>query len=183
MERAALSERLPIGATRPPFSLPNVDGTMVGSEYFEGVRAALVVFTCNHCPYVKGSEKMFLETVQAFADDGLKVVAISSNDAEQYPEDSFDKMKEKAAALTLPFPYLYDETQGVASAFDAQCTPECFLFNAEGKLAYHGKINDNPKDPAAAKINYLDLAIRQVLQKGMAEPNFVHPLGCSIKWK
>jgi len=183
MQRETPSPRLPLGSAMPAFSLPSTAGTTVRNADLAGAKAALVVFSCNHCPYVKGSEEMLLSIIRAFEPKGLKAVIISSNDAVQYPEDSFEKMKSKAAAASFPCPYLYDESQTVARAFDAQCTPECYLFDGSGKLAYHGTINDNPKDKAKASKDFLSSAISQVLSGQLASPNYVHPVGCSIKWK
>lgn len=183
MQRENQSEKLLLGAKMPDFSLLNVDGKIVNKTFFSGARAALVAFSCNHCPYVKGSEEMLVKIARKFAEDGLRVVAISSNDAVQYPEDGYDKMQEKAQTMNLPYPYLYDETQQVAKAFDAACTPEFFLFNAAEELVYHGTINDSPRDPAKVTKDYLSEAIKQVLEGQKPEPAFVRPLGCSIKWK
>jgi len=110
-------------------------------------------------------------------------VAINSNDAVKYPEDGFDKMKEKASAMALPYPYLHDESQDVARMFDAACTPEFYLFDPGVGLVYHGTINDSPRDRARVTKDYLSQAILAVLEKRLPNPQFVHPMGCSIKWK
>lgn len=183
MQRESTSSKFPLGSKLPAFELKNVDGKQTGSGYLAGAKAALVVFSCNHCPYVKGTDEMLLRIVSRFAPEGLKTVAISSNDAAQYPEDSFEKMKEKAISMRLPFPYLYDETQEVAKAFDAACTPEMYLFDSQSKLVYHGTINDSPRDPSKVTKDYLSAAIASVLEGGTPEPQYVHPVGCSIKWK
>lgn len=182
MDRSSISNKFPLGSKLPKFDLPNVDGKILGSNYLSDATLALVVFTCNHCPYVKGSEEMLIATANKFSGAGLKVVSISSNDALAYPEDAPDKMREKSVAMNLPYPYLYDKTQQVARSFDAACTPECYLFNNKQELIYHGAINDNPKDPSNAKTNYLANAISQSLEGKVPEPAFVNPLGCSIKW-
>ena len=179
MERTSVSDTLTIGSSIPQFLLPATDGQSYGSNYLADAKAALVIFTCNHCPYVKGSEQQLNQTIQGFMERGLKVLAINSNDALQYPDDSFEKMKEKA----WPYPYLYDADQSIAKAFDAACTPECYLFDANSKLAFHGTINDNPRNPDLAKNNFLQTAIEQVLTGADVHPNFAHPIGCSIKWK
>lgn len=183
MERSSSSPSFAIGAELPEFSLPSVSGEQIGSAYLGGAKAGLVVFLCNHCPYVKGSEEMLIRIFKEFAPKGLRAVTISSNDASQYPEDSFAKMKEKAAAMSLPYPYLYDESQRVARLFDAACTPEFYLFDEHGKLAYHGAINDSPRDPSKVTKDYLSQAIQSVLAGKAPSPQFVNPLGCSIKWK
>jgi peroxiredoxin len=183
MQREIASDAFPLGSTLPKFSLPATDGRSIGSDYLTGAKGALVVFTCNHCPYVKGSEALLIETVRRFEAKGLRAVAISANDPVQYPEDSFENMKAKAKSLALPFPYLFDESQQTAKAFDAACTPECYLFDARSKLVFHGAITDNPKDPGAKRRNFLAEAVEQLLSAKPVQPGFVHPLGCSIKWK
>lgn len=184
MERTSLSEKFPVDSRLPDFTLRATDGSLVSSSaFFAGARAALVVFACNHCPYVKGSDHELIELARRYGEEGLRVLAISSNDAVKYPEDSFEKMGEKAATLSLPFPYLYDETQEIARLFDAQCTPECYLFDAHMALAFHGAINDSPRDSRAVTKHFLRDAVEQVLNEGKATPAFAHPTGCSIKWK
>ncbi len=179
MERTNSSEKLTIGSVLPTFSLVGIDDKKYTQDYFQGAKASLVIFTCNHCPYVKGSELAMNQAIGNFLGHGLKVLAINSNDSEQYPEDSFEKMKEK----TWSYPYLYDQEQSVAKSFDAACTPECYLFNADGKLAFHGTINNSPRNPDQVTQNFLMTAIEQVLSCGVATPDFAHPMGCSIKWK
>jgi hypothetical protein len=156
---------------------------MLGVEYFSGAKAYLVGFLCNHCPYVKGSEEMLIRIAKQFQPDGLKVVTINSNDAVKYPEDSFDKMKDKAREMALPYPYLHDESQSVARMFDAACTPEFYLFDRNLTLVYHGTIIDRPRDAAKVTKEYLSQAVLSVLEGRTPEPQFVHPVGCSIKWK
>lgn len=183
MERETSSGSFPLGSRLPKFELLNVDGRRIGSEYLSGGKAGLVAFLCNHCPYVKGSEDMLISIVKRYQAEGLKTVVINSNDAEKYPEDSYEKMMEKAQAYTLPYPYLYDESQGVARSFDAACTPEFYLFDRDGVLVYHGTINDSPRDPSKVTKDYLSKAIEAVLEGRTPDPQFVHPLGCSIKWR
>lgn len=183
MQRESSSPSFTIGSELPQFSLPNVNGELVGTDHLRGSRAALVAFLCNHCPYVQGSEAMLIGIFKRFAPQGLRAVAISSNNAVEYPEDSFDKMKEKAAGMSLPYPYLYDESQQVARLFDAACTPEFYLFDAAGKLAYHGAINDSPRDPTKVTKDFLSQAVQSVLDGQNPTEQFVNPLGCSIKWK
>jgi peroxiredoxin len=183
MERTVGSSNFPLGSVIPDFRLVGVDNAITGPEFFQGGKAYLVAFLCNHCPYVKGSEQQLIEVVNSFKNDGLKVVTISSNDAAKYPEDSFEKMQEKARDMSLPYPYLYDESQDVAKMFDAACTPEFYLFNRDKVLVYHGTINDSPRDPSKVSKNYLSEAILDVLEGKVPDPQFVHPLGCSIKWR
>jgi len=183
MERTNRSEKFPLGSKLPTFALKNVDGTSVDSKSLLGGKAALVVFTCNHCPYVKGSEAQLVSVFERHAPRGLRTVTINSNDPVKYPDDSFGNMQIKAREMRLPYPYLFDESQQVAKLFDAACTPECYLFDATGTLVYHGTINDNPKDPTLAKTMHLETAITQLFAGKKPDPAFVHPLGCSIKWR
>jgi thiol-disulfide isomerase/thioredoxin len=167
----------------PAFDLPSATGGHISDKYLRESNAALVVFGCNHCPYVKGSEDMLAEIVREFTPQGLRCVVINSNDAVKYPEDSFEKMVEKATGSDLPYSYLYDESQQIAKAFDAACTPEFYLFDSAGVLMYHGAINDSPRDATKVTKDYLSQAIAAVLDGKVPSPQFVHPLGCSIKWK
>jgi thiol-disulfide isomerase/thioredoxin len=183
MERTAGSTKFALGSAMPSFALKNIDGTTIGSEYLKDGRAYLVGFLCNHCPYVKGSEEMLIEIVKRHQPDGLKVVMISSNDAIQYPDDGFEKMQEKARSMQLPYPYLYDESQEVAKMFDAACTPELYLFDHNRVLVYHGTVNDSPRDASKVSKDYLSEAIVSVLEGHTPDPQFVHPIGCSIIWK
>jgi peroxiredoxin len=179
VERALSSEILKIGQAMPSFSLIATNDETVTDTYFSSARASLVIFSCNHCPYVKGSEDDLLEVFCKYVTKGLMAVMINSNDATKYPDDSFAMMKNK----DLPFPYLYDETQEVAKRFDAACTPECFLFDSEKRLVFHGTISDNLRDLSKKSVNYLDTAVNQLIQGSIVNPSFVHPIGCSIKWR
>lgn len=183
MQRDSGSAKFPIGSELPPFLLPNVNGSTLDNRYFDAASLSLVVFACNHCPYVIGSEKMLFDTIREFEGQGVKSVIISSNDPIQYPEDSFEKMQQYAKVKDIPCPYLFDETQEVARSFDAQCTPECFLFNSDKKLIYHGTINNSPRYPEQVNTNFLEIALSQACSGKNPEPSFVHPIGCSIKWK
>ena len=183
MQRTEVSEKFPIGSKLPDFSLPNVDGKTLSADYLQGAIASVVVFTCNHCPYVKGSDVAMIKLANDFQEKGIKFLAISSNDALQYSEDNFERMQDKARELKLPFPYLYDESQQVAKAFDAACTPECFVFDSAAKLVFHGTINNSPRHVADVKDHYLQHALEQILAGTVPSPAFVHPIGCSIKWK
>ncbi len=183
MERDTSSDKFPLGSALPAFELMNVDGHPVGDAFLREGDVALVAFGCNHCPYVKGSEEMLIEIVRKFQPKGLTAVVINSNDSSKYPEDSFEKMVEKATTMSLPYPYLFDESQEVARAFDAACTPEFYLFDGKGALVYHGTINDSPRDKTKVTQEYLSSAIISALQGEIPCPQFVHPIGCSIKWK
>lgn len=183
MQRDNTSSVFKLGDQLPSFSLKGTDGSQYDQDWFGDCPAKLIFFTCNHCPYVKGSEDATIAVCKEFAEQGLKAIAISSNDAEQYPDDSFEKMQEKAQTMNLPYPYLYDETQEIAKKFDAACTPEFYLFDGNNTLVYHGTVNNSPRNPEEVSEHYLQKAVSQLLNGQAIEPNFIHPLGCSIKWK
>jgi peroxiredoxin len=167
-----------VGTEAPTFTLPDTDGV----EHSPGdAPATLVVFTCNHCPYALAWHGRIAAVARDYAD--VKVLAISSNDAERYPRDSYDAMRERVAADGgWPMPYLYDESQDVARAFDAKTTPDCFVIDASGRIAYRGAPDADHEDPS------LDAAwLREALDAvlGGSEPARAEtqPVGCSIKWK
>lgn len=181
--------KLRIGSPLPSFGpLRATDGRMVTSADFAGQKAIVIVFSCNHCPYVQAYEDRMIAFQRDYAPKGVTLVAINSNETENYPDDDFDGMVRRAALKKFNFPYLRDETQQVAEAFDATHTPEFFVFGLlsgkEGpRLQYRGRLDDNHKDPAAAKRHYLREAVEAVLAgKPVAEPE-THSIGCTIKWK
>lgn len=181
-----------LGSLCPDFRLPSTDGDIVTRDSLRtgkngGAREAiLVMFICNHCPYVKAIEprlaalhKMFEDRKTASGDLRVAFVGISSNDAERYPEDSFEKMKLK----NYPFPYLFDETQKVAQEFGAVCTPDFFLYDRNLKLSYRGRLDDSWQDESQVKSRDLAGAIESLLQ-GMNPNREQKPsMGCSLKWK
>jgi len=179
----AYSKGMPVGTKAPAFSLPGVDGKTYTLESFSEAKWLVVIFTCNHCPYAQALEGRFIELQNDYAARGVRLCAINPNDDQAYPEDSFDHMRERARAHAWNFPYLRDETQHVARAYDAACTPDIFVFDAERKLRYNGRCDDNWRE--ADKVTRRDLrrALDQLLA-GQAIDFDVHPaLGCSIKWK
>jgi peroxiredoxin len=130
----------------PDFSLPGVDGSDHSLADYGDAELLVLIQSCNHCPYVQAWEGRMSEVQRDFADRGVRVVAVSSNDARGYPEDSFPEMKARAERLGFPFDYLYDESQGLARALDAERTPEVFVFDRDRRLRYHGAIDDNRDD-------------------------------------
>lgn len=175
-------ETLPIGSPAPNFNLPGTDGKNHSLASMSASKAVVISFTCNHCPYAQAYEDRFMQLVREFGPKGVAFCAINPNDADRYPDDSFQKMKERAASRGFNFPYLRDETQSVARAYGAVCTPHLFIV-AGGKIAYEGRIDDNWKDPAAAKSHDLRDALSAVLSgQAIPRPN-TPPMGCSIKWK
>lgn len=174
-------DTLPIGSPAPDFSLPATDGKTYSLKELSGGKAVVVNFTCNHCPYAKAYEDRFMELVRTFSPNGIAFVAINPNDENTYPDDSFEKMKERAQDRGFNFPYLRDAAQKTARAYGAVCTPHLFVIIA-GKIGYEGRIDDQWKDPAAVKHHDLHDALNAVVE-GTAIPNTnTNPMGCSIKW-
>lgn len=175
-------QTLPIGAPAPDFSLPGIDGKSHTLASLSTGPAVVLNFTCNHCPYAQAYEDRFMALVREFSPKGVTFAAINPNDDQRYPEDSFAKMKERAAARGFNFIYLRDETQAIARAYGAVCTPHLFVV-AKGRIVYEGRIDDNWKDPAAVKHHDLRNAIEAILAgRPVPTPN-TNPMGCSIKWK
>lgn len=177
------------GSPLPSFGpLRATDGRMLKSADFAGNKAVVIVFSCNHCPYVQAYEDRMIAFQNDYAPKGVTLVAVNSNETLNYPDDDFDGMVRRAAQKKFNFPYLRDETQQVAEAFDATHTPEFFVFGPmagkEGlRLQYRGRLDDNHKDPGAVKRHYLREAVDAVLAgKPVAEPE-THSIGCTIKWK
>jgi peroxiredoxin len=172
------------GTKVPAFSLPATDGkTYASDSLLADARALAVVFTCNHCPYAQAWEGRINNLAQEYGAKGVRLVAVSANDAKKYPADGFDKMKERAEQKKFVFPYLYDESQAVAQAFGATRTPEVFIFDAEGVLRYHGAPDDNYEDENAVKQSYARDAIEAVLNGQQIAAAQTPPVGCTIKWK
>jgi peroxiredoxin len=165
-------------------TLPGVDGTKHSIFDQAGPNGLVVTFICNHCPYVKAVIARIVRDATDLKAEGIGFVAISSNDAEAYPEDSFDNMKLFAAAHRFPFPYLYDEDQTVAAAYGAACTPDFFGFNSELTLQYRGRLDASRRE-AGPENHRRDLfeAMKQVARTGNGPQDQIASIGCSIKWK
>ena len=183
METNLQNLKLKIGDKAPDFSLPGVDGKAYSLNGFKGKKILVVVFMCNHCPYVQA----YIERINSIQSDygikGLQVIGINSNDEINYPDDSFDKMIEMSSSKKLNFPYLRDEDQAIATAYGAQCTPECFVFDGERKLRYHGRIDDNYKDENSVKTYDLRNAINALMHDQKVAIELTPAIGCSIKWR
>ena len=177
------SKGMPLGTPAPAFSLPGVDGKTWSLDSFSEAELLVVVFTCNHCPYAIASEDRLLEIQADYRDKGVRLVAISANDAAKYPDDSFDEMKKRAAEKRFTFPYLYDESQAVARAYDAACTPDIFVFDRDRKLIYNGRIDDNWQKPADVTRRDLRAVLDAALAGKSVDFQHVPSMGCSIKWK
>ena len=172
-----------LGAVAPPFDLPGIDGRRHTLDSVRGPNGLVVMFICNHCPYVKAIVDKIVRDARDLAAVGVGTVAIMSNDPTEYPEDSFANMKAVAARHGFGFPYLVDETQQVARAYGAVCTPDFFGFDRDLKLAYRGRLDASGRSPDPTAVRELHPAMLAVA-RGDAPPAVQHPsIGCSIKWK
>jgi len=166
-----------------PFDLPGVDGKRYTFESVRGANGLLVMFICNHCPYVKAVLERIVRDCGELAALGVGSIAIMSNDPSEYPEDSFDNMKRVARERHFAFPYVIDETQEVAKTYGAQCTPDFFGFNAELELQYRGRLDDSGRNPRPNARRELFEAMRVIAQTGKGPKEQVPSIGCSIKWR
>jgi peroxiredoxin len=178
------TKELKIGSNAPSFSnLPGTDGKKYSLSSFADKKVTVVVFSCNHCPYVQAYEDRIIGFQADYAPKGVQIVAINSNETSHYPEDNFDEMLKRAKMKKFNFPYLRDEDQSVANAYGATHTPEFFVFDEKRKLRYRGKFDDNYQKPSDVKVPYLKNAVDALLAgKEVAEPE-TYSIGCTIKWK
>ncbi len=166
----------------PAFDLPGVDGRNHTLDEYAGAKVLVIVQSCNHCPYVLAWEGRINGLARQYADRGVRIVAVSSNDAEAYPADSFDAMVEHARNAGYVFDYLYDESQAVARTLGSERTPEAFVFDVDRKLVYHGAVDDN-RDEADVTAHYLRDAIEAALAGEAPDIPFTPPVGCTVKWR
>ena len=172
------------GAAAPDFRLPGVDGKVWTLEECRGPNGLLVMFICNHCPYVKAINHKLTRDTGELLEIGVNSVAIMSNDPTDYPEDSFENMQRVALEMAYPFPYLIDETQEVAKAYGAVCTPDFFGYNADLQLQYRGRLDESGRQPDVGEVRRdLFLAMQQVAETGQGPEQQVASIGCSIKWR
>jgi peroxiredoxin len=179
------SNMLPLGSEAPPFALPDtVSGKTIRLEDIASGKATVVMFICNHCPYVLHVNDEIVRLANDYLAKGIAFVAISSNDVVNYPQDGPDEMKLQAKKLKYPFPYLYDESQNVARAFDAACTPDFYVFDKDLRLVYRGRIDDSrPSSNTPLTGKDLRAALDAILNgKSVAEKQYPSG-GCNIKWK
>jgi peroxiredoxin len=172
-----------LGAPCPDFQLPAVDGRVYARGDFAGSPVLVVMFICNHCPYVKAVEDRLIALAREHGPRGVQLVGICSNDAKEYPDDAFERLAERWRERGYGFPYLHDEPQTVARAFGAVCTPDIFVYDRDRRLAYRGRIDDSWKD--ASKVTTRELAAAlDALLAGQRPPALQKPsMGCSIKWR
>ncbi len=178
------STMLPLGTEAPDFSLPDTSGNIVSLSDFKDAKALLVIFMCNHCPFVKHVRGELAQLGRDYISKGVGIVGINSNDVANYPDDSPEKMAEEVKSAGYPFPYLYDETQETAKAYRAACTPDFFLLGPDKKLVYRGQLDDSRPDngkPVTGK------DLREALDAVLAGKNITQDqkpsAGCNIKWK
>ena len=174
---------LSLGTNVIPFSLPGIDGKEHTPDDYKDAKILAVAWWCNHCPSVQKWEQRTIDLANAFKDRGVQFVMISSNDVVNYPTDSFDHMKERAGSKGYPFPYLFDETQETARAYEAERTPEFFVFDADRVLRYHGRLDDNRDDPRGVTKEYMKDALNALLEDKEPPLPETPPKGCSVKWK
>ncbi|MBF0163299.1 MAG: thioredoxin family protein [Magnetococcales bacterium] len=172
-----------LGAFAPEFALPGVDGKTHTLESYHASPVLVVMFICNHCPYVQAIEERLIALARGLQPKGVAFVGISSNDTTSYPEDSFENMRLRANKKGYPFAYLYDGTQCTAKAYGAVCTPDFFVYDQARTLRYRGRLDDSPRNPAAVRREEMKEAILALLEgRAVPEPQNA-AMGCSIKWK
>jgi peroxiredoxin len=177
----AIGSKVPAAVAKT--KMKNVDGKMLSITDVTGKAGTLVVFTCNHCPFAKDWEQRIVELANTYSGKGVGVVLVNANDPKTHAEDGFEEMQARAKSRGLKVPYVVDDTSGVAKAFGASVTPEAFLFDKGGKLAYHGAVDDNRKEPDKVKARYLKDALDAVVSgKAPAMPE-TKGLGCGIKFR
>lgn len=177
------STMLPLGSDAPDFALPNVDGSTVSLSELPADKPLLVVFMCNHCPFVIHIREEFAKFATEYQEKGLTVVGISSNDVKTHPDDSPEKMVEEAKTHGYTFPYLYDQTQEVAKAYRAACTPDFFLFDKDRKLVYRGQFDDSrPQSGIPVTGKDMRAACDAVLAGEAVSEDQKPSIGCNIKW-
>jgi peroxiredoxin len=171
------------GEKAPDFRLPSTEGPEFGLSDFDRFKYLVIFFTCNHCPYVLGSDEVTRATAEKFSQKGVAFAGINSNSENTYPEDSFDGMVERMKKYKFPWIYLYDKSQEVALAYGALRTPHFYVFNEERKLVYTGRGLDNPRHAEKATVNNLDIALDELTSGKAISVPMTNPIGCTIKWE
>jgi peroxiredoxin len=173
---------LQIGQNAPEFELPATDRNTYKLSDFDNTKYLVVFFTCNHCPYVIGSDEVTRKTAEKFIPEGVKFVGINSNSPNTYAEDSFDNMVSRMEKYQFPWIYLYDETQEIAKKYGALRTPHFYVFNEKRELVYTGRGVDNPKDASRISINDLDRVLSELVSGEKISIELTNPIGCNVKW-
>jgi peroxiredoxin len=174
---------LQIGQKAPDFNLPGVDGKQYSLATFDHAKILVVLFSCNHCPYVIGSLDRIISFHTDYALRGLAMIAINSNETENHPTDSFEHMKQLAKEKRFPFPYVHDHTQQIALKYGALRTPHFYLFDSQRTLRYTGRMDDNPRNPGVQKTHELRDAVEALLAGNKVPLEITNPIGCNVKWK
>ena len=174
---------LRIGENAPDFDLVGTDVDYYSLDSFEAYENLIIFFTCNHCPYVTGSDEVTRQTVEKFQSSKFKFIAINSNSKNTYEEDSFENMVKRMDDLKFPWLYLYDETQKTAKDYGALKTPHFFVFDNERKLVYTGRGVDSPKDSSNIKVNDLERVLEELVDNQKISVPVTNPIGCNIKWE
>ncbi|WP_026755831.1 thioredoxin family protein [Sediminibacter sp. Hel_I_10] len=179
------SKMMPLGTTAPKFELLNtIDDTYPSLDMLKGVKGTVIMFICNHCPFVKHINAQLSKLAKDYTPKGIECIAISSNDAKNYPQDGPDEMKKNAIDQDFIFPYLYDETQDIAKAYDAACTPDFFVFDNDLKLVYRGQLDDSrPGNEIPVTGKDLRAALNALLDNTEIDQDQKPSIGCNIKWK
>ncbi len=182
---AITSTMVDLGTTAPPFSLPDtVTGKIVTLAGHKSDKATVVMFICNHCPFVKLVQTQLVQLANDYQPKGVSFIAINANDVKNYPEDGPEKMKEVAGRLGYPFPYLYDETQAVAKAYKAACTPDYYIFDRDLRCVYRGQLDDSrPGNNTPVTGRDIRKALDAILGGRLPDPEQKPSMGCNIKWK
>jgi peroxiredoxin len=174
---------LQIGQQAPDFSLPGVDGKNYSVASFKDAKLLVVVFSCNHCPYVVGSEERMMKFANDYAPRGVRMIAINSNETEGHPADSFEHMQARAKEKHFPFVYVRDDSQDVALKYGALRTPHYYVFDQDRKLRYTGRMDDNPRNPGKETTHELRDAVDALLAGKQPQVALTNPIGCNVKWK
>ncbi len=174
---------LEIGAKAKDFTLPATEGKTYSLSDFSDAKTLVVFFTCNHCPYVIGSDPVTRKTAETYADKGVTFVAINSNDTAVHPDDDFAHMVQRMEEHKFPWVYLRDEEQAIAKEYGALRTPHFYVFDENRNLVYTGRGLDNPKDPAKASVNDLDRVLDEVTSGKPVSEKLTNPIGCNVKWR
>ncbi len=174
---------LTLGSQAPDFNLPGTDSRHYRLADFKDAKVLVIAFTCNHCPYVLGSEDRIIRFHRDYAPKGAALVAINSNETDQHPLDSFENMQVRAKQKGFKFPYLRDETQEVARAYGALRTPHFYVFDAQRRLQYTGRMDDNPRQPGHETTHELVDAVEAVLVGRRPQVPLTNPIGCNVKWR